>query len=99
MAAGGHGFGKSSRTRVHQPTGRTRVLTRKSVRMPTATYIPSIGGIESPPPLTVNAPRPQPPKVAPPPALCLKLTMSRKGGAPNLRLYSRLNWDGLSYPT
>lgn len=98
MAAGRQGAGKSSRTLVHQPTGRTRVLTRKSVRMPTATYIPSIGEIESSP-LTVNAPRPQPPKVAPPPALCLKLTMSRKGGAPNLRLYSRLNWDGLSYPT
>ncbi len=98
MAAGRHGFGKSSRTLVHQPTGRTRVLTRKSVRMPTGTYIPSFRGNEIPT-LTVNAPLLQPPNVAPPPALCLKLTMSRKGGAPNLRLYSRLNWDGLSYPT
>ncbi len=63
--------------------------------MPTATHIPSLGGIETLS-LTVKTPRPQPPNVPPPPALCLNLTMSRKGGAPNLRLYSRLNWDGLS---
>jgi hypothetical protein len=25
--------------------------------------------------------------------------MSRSGGAPNKRVYSRLNWDALSYPT
>ena len=29
-------------------------------------------------------------------AICRKLVMSRKGCAPNNRLYSRLNWGGLS---
>jgi hypothetical protein len=29
-------------------------------------------------------------------AICRKLVMSRNGGAPNNRLYSRLNWEGLS---
>ena len=29
-------------------------------------------------------------------AFCRKFVMSRNGGAPNNRLYSRLNWDGLS---
>lgn len=31
-----------------------------------------------------------------PPAVCRKLVMSRNGGAPNSRLYSRLNCEGLS---
>jgi hypothetical protein len=29
-------------------------------------------------------------------AMCRKFVMSRNGGAPNKRLYSRLNWEGLS---
>ncbi len=29
-------------------------------------------------------------------AICRKFVMSRNGGAPNKRLYSRLNWEGLS---
>jgi hypothetical protein len=29
-------------------------------------------------------------------AICRKLVISRNGGAPNKRLYSRLNWEGLS---
>ena len=31
-----------------------------------------------------------------PDACCRKLAISRSGGAPNKRLYSRLNWEGLS---
>ena len=31
-----------------------------------------------------------------PTAIFRKLTISLNGGAPNIRLYSRLNWDGLS---
>ena len=29
-------------------------------------------------------------------AICLRCVMSRRGGAPNIRPYSRLNWEGLS---
>ena len=29
----------------------------------------------------------------------INAAMSWRGGAPNMRRYSRLNWDGLSYPT
>ena len=28
--------------------------------------------------------------------ICRRFVMSRSGGAPNRRLYSRLNWEGLS---
>jgi hypothetical protein len=27
---------------------------------------------------------------------CVYSALSRSGGAPNMRLYSRLNWEGLS---
>ena len=29
----------------------------------------------------------------------LSACISRRGGSPNIRAYSQLNWDGLSYPT